>query len=261
VDADTTINPRAVASALRYMDNGAAGGGAVVSVEGIVPLYIRLIALLPVIVVKFVGFTGGAFMFCTREAFHATGGFDERFYWGEEGAFAMALKREGRFVVLWERVLTSGRRFRKTSAFQLLAGGIRTAFSPVKMVTQRASVEKIWYDSNREDDDRMPSTPGAKVSNAVAFLIVIVALTGPIWNFIPWSLTPLDSPAGKCRFVIRVFLSHAGLVLWPIVILLLGSLLRRMQWMEWMKLAALTAFCWWQAWACTRAAIWVWTRF
>src|SRR6185295_7525063 len=28
VDADTTINPRAVASALRYMDNGAVGGGA-----------------------------------------------------------------------------------------------------------------------------------------------------------------------------------------------------------------------------------------
>src|SRR5207249_3044025 len=43
VDADTTINPRAVASALRYMDKGAAGGGAVVSVEGSVPVYARLI--------------------------------------------------------------------------------------------------------------------------------------------------------------------------------------------------------------------------
>src|SRR5438445_9468244 len=31
VDADTTINPRTVASALRCMDKGAAGGGAVVS--------------------------------------------------------------------------------------------------------------------------------------------------------------------------------------------------------------------------------------
>src|SRR5579864_3101988 len=28
VDADTTINPRAVASALRYLDKGAVGGGA-----------------------------------------------------------------------------------------------------------------------------------------------------------------------------------------------------------------------------------------
>src|SRR5271167_1955077 len=35
VDADTTINPRAVASALRWMDKGAAGGGATVRVDGI----------------------------------------------------------------------------------------------------------------------------------------------------------------------------------------------------------------------------------
>src|SRR5207249_3599671 len=76
-----------------------------------------------VIVVTLAGFTGGAFMFWRREAFHATGGFDERLYWAEEGACALALKREGRFVVLWERVLTSGRRFRTMSGsgLQMLA--------------------------------------------------------------------------------------------------------------------------------------------
>src|SRR5687768_6249842 len=46
VDADTTINPRAVASALRYMDKGAAGGGAAVWVDGNTPLYIRLLTFL-----------------------------------------------------------------------------------------------------------------------------------------------------------------------------------------------------------------------
>jgi glycosyltransferase involved in cell wall biosynthesis len=86
VDADTTINSRAVASALRYMDNGAVGGGAPVAVDGIVPLYIRLIAFFFVPLAKLAGFTGGAFMFCTHEAFHATGGFNERLFWGEEGA-------------------------------------------------------------------------------------------------------------------------------------------------------------------------------
>ncbi len=261
VDADTTVNPSAVASALRYMDKGAAGGGAVVSVEGIVPLYIRLIACLPVILVKLAGFTGGAFMFCTREAFQATGGFDERLYWAEEGAMALALKREGRFVVLWERVLTSGRRFRKISGLQMLAGGVRLIFSPLKMFTQRSSVEKIWYDSNREGDDTMPDSPAVKVSNTIALLIMIALLTGPIWYFIPRSLTPLASPLGKFRFVSGIILCHAGLTFWPIGIVLFVNLLRQKRWIEGIKLAALFAFCLWQALESTHGVIRIWTLF
>src|SRR6266436_4880391 len=46
VDADTTINPRTVAEALRYMDRGAVGGGAPTVFEGAAPLYIRLISFL-----------------------------------------------------------------------------------------------------------------------------------------------------------------------------------------------------------------------
>jgi hypothetical protein len=261
VDADTTINPRAVASALRHMDRGAAGGGATARFEGAVPLYGRLLSvLLSAPVAKLLGFTGGAFMFCTREAFHVTGGFDERFYCGEEGSFALRLKRQGRFVVLSEQVLTSGRRFRTMSGLQLLGRCARLLLSPFTSITRRSAVEKIWYDSNRERDDTMSHALGAKVSNAFALLILIVMITGPVWNFIPWSATPLDSLVGKLRFVIRTFLSHVGLIFWPLGIVLLGSLFRRMQWMEWLKLAALTAFSLWQAWACTRAAAWVWTR-
>jgi glycosyltransferase involved in cell wall biosynthesis len=260
VDADTIVNPRAVAAALRCMDQGAVGGGAPTVFDGVLPLYARLLAPVMVVGAMLVGFTGGAFMFCTREAFHETGGFDERLYCGEEGAMALALKREGRFVVLWQRVLTSGRRVRVMSGLQLMASVARVALSPFKALTRRSSVEKIWYDSNREADDRMPNTLGVKVSNAITLLIVIVLLTGPLWNFVPWSLTPLDSPQGKVRFVIRALLSHVGLVFWPLAVILFVSLLRRKQWIEWIKLAALFTFCLWQAWACTRAANWVWTQ-
>src|SRR5262245_25078766 len=50
VDADTTINPVAVASALQQMDKGAVGGGAPVWLgkEEVVPLYIRLISFLSI---------------------------------------------------------------------------------------------------------------------------------------------------------------------------------------------------------------------
>jgi glycosyltransferase involved in cell wall biosynthesis len=262
VDADTTINPRAVASALRYMDNGAVGGGATVWFDGVLPLYVRLLGFLAApIVGKLLGFTGGAFMFCTRKAFHATGGFDERLFCGEEGSLALALKREGRFVVLWERVLTSGRRFRTMSGLQIFANCFRLLFSPFTALTQRSSVEKIWYDSNRERDDEMPSTLGVKISNGITLLILIVLSTGLIWIFVPRSLTPFASPLGKIRFVTRIFLCHAGLLFWPCAIALFGSLLRRKQWLEWIKLTLLFALCLWQAWESTQGVIWNWTRF
>jgi glycosyltransferase involved in cell wall biosynthesis len=261
VDADTTINPLAVASALKYMDKGAAGGGGSALFDGIVPLYLRLLAYVGVIVVKLAGFTGGAFMFCTRAAFQSTSGFDERFYWAEEGTFALRLKREGRFVVLWKPVLTSARRFRTLSGLQLPALFARMVYSPFKTFTRRASVEKIWYDSNRESDDKVPTSMAAKVSNGVALLIVIVLLTGPLWNFIPWSLTPWGSLLGWIRLVIGTFLCHVGLIFWPVAILVFVHLFRRRYWFEWIKMAALTAFCFWQAWDSTRDVIWFWTRF
>jgi glycosyltransferase involved in cell wall biosynthesis len=260
VDADTTINPQAVASALRYMDKGAVGGGGPILFDGIAPLYIRLVTYAGIIIYKLVSFTGGAFMFCTREAFQATGGFDERFYWCEESTFALRLKREGWFVVLWKPVLTSGRRFRTLSVWQLPIFYFNVVFSPVKTFTRRKSVEKIWYDSNREDDDKVSDSPVVKVSNGIALLIVIVLLTWPIWNFIPWSWTPWGSPLGWMRLIIEIFLCHVGLILWPIAIFVFVNLFRRKYWIEWIKLAALAAFCFWQGWGAARGVIWIWTH-
>jgi len=261
VDADTTINPQAVASALRYMDKGAVGGGGPTLFDGILPLYIRLLAIVGVIAVKLAGFTGGAFMFCTREAFQMTGGFDERFYWAEEATFALRLKREGWFVVLWKPVLTSARRFRTLSGVQFPAFLARMIFSPFKTFTQRVSVEKIWYDSNREGDDKVSASLAGKVSNGLALMIVIVLLTGPLWNFIPWSLTPWGSPLGWMRLIIGTFLCHVGLIFWPVAIIVLVHLFLRRYWIEWIKLATLTAFCFWQAWDSTQGVIWFWTWF
>ncbi len=259
VDADTFVNPRAVAAALRYMDRGAVGGGGAVLFDGPVPLYVRLVALLGVIVAKLVSFTGGAFMFCTREAFHATGGFDERFYWAEETAFALALKQPGRFMVVWKPVLTSPRRLRAQSWWHFLVFMARAIF-PSTMFTQRSSVENIWYNSDRENDSRTSTSPAARVFNGIALLVVIALLTRPFWSFVPRSLTPWDSPLGKLRFVIGIFLCHAALILWPFALVLFVQLFRRRQWIEWSKMAALTVFFSWLAWGATHGVIgfWAW---
>ena len=240
---------------------GAVGGGAPVWLgKGeVVPLYVRFIAILALVGAKLIGFTGGAFMYCTREAFLATGGFDEHLYWSEENSFALALKREGRFVVLWHYVLTSGRRFRAMSGLQMLAVCARTALSPSKMTTRRASVEKVWYDSNRANDGKMPNSLAVKVSNGLALLIIIVLVTWPVWNFIPRSWMPWDSLFGKFRFFIRGFICHVGLVLWPCAFVLFRNLLRQKRWTGLVQSMALIAFCVWQAWGATRGVIWFWT--
>jgi len=263
VDADTTVNARAVASALRAMQRGAVGGGGMtwVDLNERVPLYARVLLVLLAFTPKLVGFTGGAFMFCTRAAFQATGGFNERLYWAEEAGFALALKRQGRFYVPWTHVLTSGRRLRTTSGGQLLLGGIRMMFSPVKFFTQRSAVEKVWYDSNRANDDRMPSSLAVQISNAIALVVVIVVVTGPVWDFVPWTLSPLDNPLGKYRYFISIFLCHLGALGWLIGLVLLVNVLRQKRWTGLIQSAALIGICFWQAFESTQGVIRVWTHF
>jgi glycosyltransferase involved in cell wall biosynthesis len=263
VDADTIVNSRAVASALRAMEKGAVGGGGMtwVDMTESVPVYARLLFVLLCFAPKFVGFTGGAFMFCTRAAFHATGGFNERLYWAEEGGFALALKREGRFFVPWQYVLTSGRRVRTMSGGQLLMGGFRLMFSPVRFFTQRSSVQNVWYNSNRADDDKMPNSVGVQISNGIALVIMIVVVTGPVWDFIPWTLTPLDSPLGKYRYFISIFFCHVGMLGWLIGLVLFWNVLRQKRWTGLIQSAALIGICFWQASKSTYGVIRIWTDF
>jgi len=261
VDADTTIDAGVVAAAIRQMDKGAVGGGAppVFDKHEYLPLYVRIIARLHVVLAKLFGFTGGAFLFCTREAFQATGGFNERLYWAEEVDFILALKREGRFFVTWKPVLTSGRRFRTTSGLQVLTLIAKAIFSPRKTFTRRSSVEKIWYDSNRAQDHQMRKSFAVRASNALVLVVLLLMVTGPIWDFIPWSATPLSTLLGKARFCIAFFLCHLGLLLWPLALILLVNLLRQKRWAGLFHSAALIAFCTWQGWNCTEGVMWVWS--
>ena len=150
VDADTIVNEVVVRSAVEALRGGAAGGGAGVEFDGTVPLYARL--LLPVLVWSFrsAGLAAGCFLFCTRNAFVATGGFDEAFYGAEELVMSRALKRHGRFVVLRQAVITSGRKLRTHSVREMLAIVARLALRGPGAVKQRQGMD-LWYAERRED--------------------------------------------------------------------------------------------------------------
>jgi len=260
VDADTITHPRVVASALRCMDKGAAGGGAPARFDGDAPLYAQLLLWYLGLWMRLAGIGGGAFLFCTRDAFDAVGGFDEQLFGAEDAAMSWALQREGRFVVLWRFVLTSGRRMRGIRGPQMLAGLIRMAFFP-GMLTQRSAVKKIWYESNRKDSHKILNSLAAQVFNVILLLITIVLITDPLIDHIPWLKTVIAGPLGTVRFAVNIFLAHVFLALWPCAYFLLRSLFRQRRWLERIKLVTLLALCLWFAWGCTRGVIWFWPWF
>jgi glycosyltransferase involved in cell wall biosynthesis len=257
VDADTVIRPKVVAAALRHMDRGAAGGGAPARFEGPVPLYAHLIMWWFGLLMRLGGMTGGAFMFCTREAFKATGGFDERLFGAEDAAMCWALKREGRFVVLWRTVLTSGRRVRGTKGIRVLASLMRMGFMP-RMLRDRSSVQKIWYESDRVSDDSVFDSVSVQVATAAMLLFTLAVITGPLWEFIPWSVTPRPSLLGQVRIGIAVVSCHVSLVLWPCAYFLLRTFFRQRRWMERAKVIALFTLCVWLAWSGTEVVAQFW---
>jgi hypothetical protein len=83
-------------------------------------------------------------------------------------------------------------------------------------------------------------------------------MTGPLWEFIPQSWTPLASPLGKVRLVVGTLLCHVGLVFWPLAAILLINLLRQKRWTGMFHSVALIAFFSWQAWGATCGVIWFW---
>ncbi len=116
VDADTIVPLDTVRAALDEIRSGAVGGGAHVRFDGTVPVYARVLLPLIMGVFRATHLAGGCFLFCTRAAFDEAGGFDEALFASEEIAFSRALKRSGRFVVLRQTVVTSGRKLRDPSA-------------------------------------------------------------------------------------------------------------------------------------------------
>ena len=89
--------------------------------------------------------------FSSREAFDAVGGFDERYFAGEDAAFVNALKRCGRFAVPRPTVVTSGRKLRAYSAWRILGEAWRWMRGGKKAYQKREGLD-IWYGERPADE-------------------------------------------------------------------------------------------------------------
>jgi GT2 family glycosyltransferase len=150
VDADTIVNEAAVKATVAALRAGVAGGGCPFRFDGEVPLYGRVVEVVGEFIYRALRLASGCFLFCTREAFDAVGGFDEKLFAAEEAAMSRALARQGRFVLLREQVITSGRKLRTHSGREILCTLLRFMMKGAKAAHGREGLE-IWYGERRRD--------------------------------------------------------------------------------------------------------------
>lgn len=150
VDADTLIGAEVLRAAMRALDAGAVGGGAAVTLAGRMTRSERLLVGVLQRAFRRTGIAPGCFVFCTRAAFEAVGGFDQAWYAGEDVAISRALARHGRFVILRESVRTSNRKLRRHGTLEHLSLVLRFALHGRRILRSRDALP-LWYGPRRDE--------------------------------------------------------------------------------------------------------------
>lgn len=165
VDADTRVTRAVVDGVCDAVASGAAGGGALVRFDRPMPRWAMVATPLMTTAYFTMRLAAGCFVFATREAFDAVGGFDRELFAGEEVEFSRALKRfaraagqidghRARFVVLRDRVETSSRKLRTYSGWHMLKELVRLAVLGRRGVRRRDGLS-FWYGPRQRD----PASP------------------------------------------------------------------------------------------------------
>jgi len=149
VDADTRIGPEHVRGALDALSRGFAAGGARLAFDGEIPPWGKLMFNVFGAVYFGLNLGAGAFLFTTRQNFFAVGGFDEIYFAGEEVFFTIALKRLGKFTLLPEPAITSGRKLRMYSGWKVFGHLVSVLLGGPRGVMSRKKLD-MWYGGGRE---------------------------------------------------------------------------------------------------------------
>ena len=150
VDADTHVEAATVRATVAAVGRGCTGGGALLRFDGPLPLSIRITSVCLRLTMRFGHFAAGAYIFATRKAFDAVGGFDEGLFVTEELTLSRALRRVGPFAILSESVVTSGRKARTHSTRELLAP-IGLLFRQGPGARRKRANLDLWYGPRRDD--------------------------------------------------------------------------------------------------------------
>jgi len=144
VDADTLVNRAVLSAALARLDAGDVGGGAIIRWDDPHRSFGRVLEFGVAIVARWLGLACGCFVFARRADFEAVGGFDGELVASEEWALSRALARVGRFRVLREPVVTSGRKLAALRMRDVLKLLLRAALRGPRALREREFAH-MWY--------------------------------------------------------------------------------------------------------------------
>ena len=142
VDADTIVTESVVLETIEAFDGGAIAGTSFPTFEESAPLLARILTPMLRISFRVLRLAAGAYLFCTREAFEAVGGFDKKFFAAEEVHLSKSLHKLGSFKTVNTQVVTSGRKFRSHSSLEMLITLLMVSIPGVRGIRKRPN---LWY--------------------------------------------------------------------------------------------------------------------
>ncbi|MDB6125557.1 MAG: hypothetical protein JWQ71_4550 [Pedosphaera sp.] len=154
LDADTLLLPETLADALAEIDSDKVVGGSSVINYGKVQGKIWLFVVVSNFVIRTMKLTPGFFIFCRTEAFRAIGGFDEKFFAGEDADLSARLRRWGRKQGLSLKILhqhpplTSDRKFHLYGFKKIVTLIIRCLLFPKRTMQDKKHLG-MFYDGKR----------------------------------------------------------------------------------------------------------------
>ena len=150
VDADTIIDAKVVKATIGALRAGAVGGGAALRYDAHIPWHGRLLIWLVRSGMRAARLAAGCYVFSKRDVFGAVGGFDEKLFAGEELALSRALAKQGRVVILRESVLSSGRKLRTHSGWEILRLIGAVTVRGERALHSRDDLD-LWYGGRRRE--------------------------------------------------------------------------------------------------------------
>lgn len=149
MDADTLLNTDLLRAAVGALNRGVVGGGAGVRFDGSVGVLASMFVFNWNLFARILRWAAGCFIFVQREDFQAVGGFNEQYFAAEELFLSTALKRRGPFVILRQRIETSGRKMHMYPVRKWLPHVIRLMLSGPNAYRNRDKLW-MWYDGKRQ---------------------------------------------------------------------------------------------------------------